>query len=168
METFRKTFDAIDTSMTQTFCNIYKTMTDLDTSIVPNPNMNDFKRNYSTAMGLNGDVHLDGKKYQLKGSVIICWEMSGYVKMAGRMMGEEYQDYSPEIDDVGMEVLNTAVGNSKPLLNEAGVFIQMSLPTGFIGNQKITESGKNVFSSMHVYDTEVGKVCLLINCLIDE
>ena len=168
MDIYKKLLYSIDQSITSTFSSIYKTMTNVDIHEVSLPNLNDFKRNYSTTMGLNGTISVDSKKIPLKGSVIITWEMNGYIKMAGMMMGETYTEYTSDIDDIGMEILNTTVGNAKVKLNELGVQIQMSLPTGFISLEKIGEIGKNVFSAIHVFHSDAGKICLIVNCLIDE
>ena len=168
MEEYKEIFEVIDSSITNTFVKIYKTMTTLEAEPITVPNLNDFKRSYSTTMGLNGVFLNDqNEKVNMKGSVVISWDTNSYVKMASLFLGEEYKEFCDEIDDVGMEIINTTVGNSKAPLSRNGVFVEMSLPTGFIGDSHMAESNKNVFKTLHVYNTTVGKVCVMINILIE-
>jgi len=168
MKEYQETFESMDSCVITAFKTIYKTMTDLDVTPIKPVNMNDFVRNYSTTMGLNGFFTNDkNEKVKFKGNAVISWQLDGYLKMASRIMGEEYTEFCADVNDVGMEVLNTAVGNSKALLGKNNIFIGMSLPTAYLGNQFFMERSQNIFSETHVFDTSVGKLCIIVNCLID-
>jgi CheY-specific phosphatase CheX len=168
MKEYQKVFEVIDDSVVTTFKSIYKTMTGLDVKPFDLKNLNDFTRNYSTTMGLNGYFTNDkNEKLKFRASAVITWQIESYLKMASRIMGEEYKEFCADINDVGMEVLNTTVGNSKPLLSKNNVVVEMSLPTGFVGNQFFVESSTNIYSKMHIFDTEIGKLCVVVNFLVD-
>lgn len=168
METYKLTAEKINEAIFSTFTSVYNVMTTLNPVAIESKDLNEFKSNYTTTMGLNGTIQVEDKNIEIRGSVIISWVMSSYLNMAGLIMGEQYTEYCSDIDDIGMEVLNTTIGNAKAKLNDLGIFIKMSLPTGFIGMEKIKESTKNLFSETRVFNTDGGKVCLMVNFLIDD
>jgi CheY-specific phosphatase CheX len=51
-------------------------------------------------------------------------------------MGQEYSSYTEDIDDIGMEIINTVVGNSKRDLRGKSILIEMAIPTGLVGENK--------------------------------
>ena len=88
---------------------------------------------FSSIMGINGRFEKGNEKKLFKGSLVLSWPHDTYLKSAGAMLMEEYEEYDDEIADVGMEIVNITMGNAKKILSEEGFFIDMSIPTSVRG-----------------------------------
>jgi len=86
-------------------------------------------------IGMNGTVERDGEEKLVKGLMAISWPEELYVKLAGRMLFEEYPEYCDEISDSGAEIVNIIMGNAKKGLTPLGYKIEMATPS--------TVKGKN-------------------------
>ncbi len=86
-------------------------------------------------IGMNGSVARDGAEKDFKGLLAISWPEDVYVKLAGRMLFEEYTEYCDDISDSGAEICNIIMGNAKSGLTPLGYKIEMATPS--------TVKGKN-------------------------
>lgn len=80
-------------------------------------------------IGMNGFAeNVDGPK-EFKGVLAISFPEPVYVKLASRMLGEDYTEYSSEIADVGAELANIILGSAKPGLSALGIKLDMTSPS---------------------------------------
>lgn len=87
----------------------------------------------SSIMGINGTYTGTSGNKKFKGSLVLSWPEPIYVKSAGAMLMEEFEEFTDEISDVGMEICNITMGNAKKVLAEQGYNIEMSIPTSVRG-----------------------------------
>ncbi|MDP7320004.1 MAG: chemotaxis protein CheX [Bacteriovoracaceae bacterium] len=80
-------------------------------------------------IGMNGKVERDGQEKDFKGLMAISWPEDMYVKLAGRMLFEEYTEYCEDIADSGAEICNIVMGNAKNGLTPLGYKIDMATPS---------------------------------------
>ena len=80
-------------------------------------------------IGMNGKVERDGEMKDFKGLMAISWPEDMYVKLAGRMLFEEYAEYCEDIADSGAEICNIVMGNAKNGLTPLGYKIDMATPS---------------------------------------
>ena len=70
------------------------------------------------------------------GTVIISFPEQTYCKIISKMLGEEFKELSPDIQDGAAEITNMIFGKAKVILNEKGYGIQMAIPTVISGDRK--------------------------------
>lgn len=87
----------------------------------------------SALIGMNGKVERDGNEKDFKGIMVISWPEDLYVKLAGRMLFEEYTEYCDDIADTGAEICNIIMGNAKNGLSPMGYKIDMATPSTIRG-----------------------------------
>jgi len=100
-----------------------------------------------TAMiGMNGNLTKEnGDVKPFKGLMAISWPEDLYVKLAGRMLFEEYTEYCDEIADAGSEICNIVMGNAKNGLSPQGFKLEMASPSTVRGkNHEIKYPAKTV------------------------
>jgi len=85
-------------------------------------------------IGMNGIVEKDGTQKDFKGLIALSWPEQVYVKLAGRMLFEEYEEYCEDIADSGAEIANIIMGNAKGQLANIGYKIGMASPTTVRGS----------------------------------
>jgi len=83
----------------------------------------------SAMIGMNGTVTKDGNTKDFKGILALSWPEELYIKLAGRMLNEEYTEYCDDIADSGAEICNIVMGNAKGGLSKFGYSIEMATPT---------------------------------------
>jgi chemotaxis protein CheX len=111
--------------------NIFETM--IFTKLEPEKPVikNDYKcrGNVSAILGLNGTLELDGSKVPYRSMLVISFPYETYLKTASAMLMEEYTEYSEDIADVGGEICNMIMGNTKRKLSEMGYSCNMAIPS---------------------------------------
>ncbi len=80
-------------------------------------------------IGMNGSVENTEGPKDFKGVLAISFPEPIYVKLAGRMLGEEYSEYTADISDVGAELANIILGAAKPGLSALGIKLDMTSPS---------------------------------------
>lgn len=80
-------------------------------------------------IGMNGTVEREDGLKDFKGLMAISWPEELYVKLAGRMLFEEYTEYCEDIADSGAEICNIVMGNAKSGLTPLGYKIEMATPS---------------------------------------
>jgi len=63
------------------------------------------------------------------GALIIAFPMKTYLGLMSRMLGNEYKEIVPEINDGAAELLNIIFGQVKISLNQKGFEIKQAIPT---------------------------------------
>lgn len=107
-------------------------------------------------IGMNGTVEKDGKQKDFKGLLAFSWPEELYVKLAGRMLFEEYEEYCEEISDSGAEIANIVMGNAKGHLANDGYKIGMASPTTIKGkNHEIKYPPKTTVIEITI-STDIG------------
>ncbi|MGB0453240.1 MAG: chemotaxis protein CheX [Bacteriovoracaceae bacterium] len=117
---------------------------------------------YSSIIGMNGVLEVDGNSKQFQGSMSITWEKEAYLKTAGQMLMEEYTEFNEEIQDAGAEIVNIVMGNAKKVLAEEGYKIEMSTPTVVTGEDHELGYQKCVITIATPFESELGKFWLEI------
>jgi len=93
------------------------------------------KGDITALIGMNGKVIRDGVEKDFKGLMAISWPEALYIKLAGRMLFEEYTEYCDDIADSGAEICNIVMGNAKNGLTPLGYKIEMATPSTVRGKQ---------------------------------
>lgn len=68
------------------------------------------------------------------GSMAVCFEKDCYLNIAGRMLGETYEELDEEIEDAIGELCNQIFGLTKLELNKQGNDIQPAIPSVVVGD----------------------------------
>lgn len=109
----------------------------MDTEIkAHSPKIKDHNRTkgeFSSIIGMNGKVNQNGTSKEFKGLIGLSFEKEVYLKIAGAMLMEEYEDYTEEISDTGAEIVNIIMGNAKKALAPKGYEIAMATPSTIRG-----------------------------------
>ena len=84
-------------------------------------------------INMNGEIDKDGKKLPFQAILVISFPYETYFKIAEAMLGESYTSYSPEIKDLGSEIVNMVMGNAKKELTPLGYTSSMAIPEIFEG-----------------------------------
>ena len=114
----------------------------------------------SALIGMNGKVERDGEEKDFKGIMVLSWPEEVYVKLAGRMLFEEYEEYCDEISDTGAEICNIIMGNAKNGLTPMGYKIEMATPSTIRGkNHEIKYPDKTTIIEI-VMSTDAGNFSL--------
>lgn len=64
-----------------------------------------------------------------KGSISICFPRATFLKIMGRMLGEDYQEVTSDLEDGAGELLNIIFGHAKRVLNEKNYAIEKAIPS---------------------------------------
>ena len=83
----------------------------------------------SAVLGLSGEMEKNGVRCQYKAMLVISFPYDTYFKVASAMLGETYTSYSPEIHDLGGEIVNMVMGNAKRDLKTMGYSSNMAIPS---------------------------------------
>ncbi len=81
----------------------------------------------------------------LNGSYTLSFKKDVYLKLVSKMLGEEFTELPPGLEDAVAELLNIILGSAKVVLNDQqGHSIQMALPTLIYGDtiRSNTQAGK--------------------------
>jgi chemotaxis protein CheX len=105
----------------------------------------------SSMIGMNGVVEVDGETKDFKGLMVISFPEDIYIKLASRMLFEEYTEYCDEISDTGAEICNIVMGNAKNGLTSLGYKIEMASPSSVRGkDHEIKYPPKTTVISMKI------------------
>lgn len=67
------------------------------------------------------------------GTIALCFPKDVFLRVMSRMIGQEQNEITSELQDGVSELLNMIFGHAKRVLNAEGYDIQMALPTVFCG-----------------------------------
>lgn len=108
----------------------------------------------SAIIGMNG---LRNDK-TIKGSMLISWKEENYLRMASRILMEEYKEFNSEIADTGAEICNIVMGNAKRDLNELGYKIEMATPNTVRRKNHSIQHPPNVSIIEIRFETDIGMI----------
>jgi chemotaxis protein CheX len=87
-----------------------------------------------TAMiGMTGTVEKDGVVQDFNGLIALSFTKEVYLKIASRMLSQDFDDYHEDMEDTGPEIANIVMGNAKKILATQGYKIGMSTPNRIKG-----------------------------------
>ena len=89
----------------------------------------------SAIIGMNGTKEIDGVHREMQGQFVISFPEQTYCKVASTMLMEEHEELNAEIADVGAEICNMIIGNTKKVLAQNGYNISMAVPNTVTGKQ---------------------------------
>ena len=104
-------------------------------------------------INIDGKVQQDGEIKNFKGHISVSFLEEVFIKVASRMLMEEYTEYCDDIADAGGEIVNIVIGNAKQELKDSGYQIGMASPLTLVNGEK--------------YDFEYDKDTLIIETKID-
>ena len=142
---YKKITDLLSLPLFKNFKRIYYEMTEIDVVLekINDPCEQNFEFFYTASMSLEGLLFLEGHEYSLDAGLLISWSKEGYMLMCSKIMGFECEEFSEQYDDVGMEVINITVGNSKRDFSDE-LELKMSLPISTIGDNHRIEIMKDI------------------------
>jgi len=93
---------------------------------------------------------------QFKGALTISFEEKVYLKMMSFMLGEEFTEITPDIQDGAAEILNIIYGSAKSQLNPKGYTFDRAIPTVVRGADLQTSHGRAIPSIIIPIRSEFG------------
>lgn len=114
----------------------------------------------SALIGMNGKVFIEEAEKDFKGLLVISWPEDLYIKLASRMLFEEYTEYCEEISDSGAEIVNIVMGNAKNALTDYGFKIDMASPSTVKGKQHQIKYPSNTTVIAITISTDLGDFTL--------
>lgn len=91
------------------------------------------------------------------GSFVMCFSQDVFLKVYGRMVGEEFDRITPEIEDAASEIVNIVYGLAKMDLNTKGYSFPRAFPTVLTGEKiSIRQSGSGPAVIMP-FETDLGR-----------
>lgn len=120
---------------------------------------------YTGIMGMNGTYvgPEENLSIDFKGSFFISFPVSTYLGAAGAMLGEEYSEVTEDIEDVGLEICNIAMGGAKQKLNPMGYKIEMAIPNSVSGKEHVIKADKGAVTVIVPMTCELGEFYLGLN-----
>lgn len=170
LDPYSSMLNKIETIIINNLNRVYEALVNEKLNLVNFENLDFLKDSYKTMIDMNGNFTTnDDDKIVIKSNLTLIWDTTGYLKMASSFMGQEYSSFHEDINDVGMEILNTVVGNSKRDLRGQGILIEMAIPTAIVGdNSEIIEDFKRKYTRSFHFSTSLGSVTLLLNGDLDQ
>lgn len=122
----------------------------------------------TTTMGVNGVFNKDTKKMTpFLGVVVISWEKEAFLEVCSKYLGEEITQYSDDVSDISMEIINMVIGNSKMYLDKIDCTLERSLPHFSIDQSLKRNYPSGVHTSVLKGSLSNGNFFLEINVLGD-
>lgn len=87
----------------------------------------------SAVLGISGEVDGPNGVQEFKGMLVIAWPEETYLKTAGAMLMDTFNEMNDEIADVGAEICNMIMGNAKRDLKGIGYTTNMAIPSTVTG-----------------------------------
>ncbi len=113
-------------------------------------------------IGMNGKVERDGTEKEIKGLLSLTWPEDVYIKHAGKMLFDEFDEYCDEIADTGAEIVNIVMGNAKNEIARMGYKIEMATPSTIRGKNHEIKYPQNSTVVEITMSTEEGDIQLEI------
>lgn len=119
-------FDELSKKFEQAAINVFQTMVGLD---LQSEKLNSIKNIELTNLVL-GEIDISGSldSKEFKADMLIAMSKKSYLRVASKMLMEEYTEINDENDDVASELANMITGNAKAGASEAGIGLSMSSP----------------------------------------
>jgi len=97
------------------------------------------------------------------GSIALCFSEKVFLHLMTKMLGEEFNKITPDLEDGAGELLNMIFGYAKKILNENGHSFEKALPTIVRGSGiSLSHHGGNG-AVILPFDGECGKFYMEIN-----
>lgn len=93
------------------------------------------KGDITAIIGMNGLIEssTEGSEKSFKGLLAISWPEEVYLKVASKMLFEEFSEFNEEVSDCGAEIVNIVMGNAKGTLAKQGFKMEMASPSTIKG-----------------------------------
>ncbi len=89
-------------------------------------------------------------------TITLCFSKEVFLKVMGRMLGEDYTEINDELEDGAKEMMNVVFNQAKKPLAEKGLAAIRSIPTVIIGHSMYLRYLSRSRSILLPFDTEVG------------
>ena len=92
----------------------------------------------------------------LKGTVTIAFPKNVFLRIIGKMLGENFREITDDLADGASELLNIIFGQAKKVLNEKGYAIQSAIPTLIRGKSLSITALTHRAALVLPFDTDAG------------
>lgn len=90
------------------------------------------------------------------GSIAICFPEKVFLGAMSRMLGEEFSQITPDLEDGAGELLNMIFGHAKKVLNERGYTLEKAIPTVVRGKGIEVKHLTATRTLLQPFETELG------------
>lgn len=165
MKTDDLVFSNVETVINATALKVLNKMTGSEFNPLSGIKRSTNDKNYITTIGLYGTkITETSQEIKIRGNIVLSWNLDVYIKISNAIFKDNFKDYCQDIKDLGMEILNTIVGNSRSDLRSKGIFIEMTIPNGFIGSQIPTDLPDYIMLRETTIESIFGNTQLLVTC----
>lgn len=91
------------------------------------------------------------------GSVVISFPAQTFLTIMSRMLGEEFTELNPDIQDGAAEMTNIIFGYAKRVLNEKGYGIKMAIPSVITGKDHSIQNNTKGPRIVIPFESDAGK-----------
>ena len=105
---------------------------------------------------------LEMESPNFKGRLSLCFPKKTFLKITSNMLGSEYHEITPEIEDSAAELTNIIYGQTKKILSEQGYSFNKSFPKVVIQNEKIHQLFKDHLTIYIPFLCEEGKFFVFV------
>jgi CheY-specific phosphatase CheX len=165
MSNFNKRFLDFGHPFIESLTNIYSTMIGIEIS-AGKPTLGSqggTLGKYSALIGMSGSVINGEGELEFKGSVLLSWDNSAFLKTSSGILGMDFTEFCEDIADVGLEIANMTMGGAKTVLAEKSFKIGMSTPTSIIGEATRISGVSNSISIVTPFDIDGSSMIMEIN-----
>lgn len=114
----------------------------MQTNIKPNtPKLKNMSTPYreqdiTAIIPIDGELKTNGQSKKFKGHISVSFIKDVFLKIASKMLMEEYTEYCDDIADAGSEIVNIVIGNAKQDLKASGFHIGMATPLTLVNGKQ--------------------------------
>lgn len=123
---------------------------------------------YSSNLSQDPTLHLEivgtleMESPNFKGRLSLCFPKKTFLKITSNMLGANYTEITPEIEDSAAELTNIIYGQTKKILSEKGYSFNKSFPKVVINNDKIHQLFKDNLTIYIPFLCEEGKFFVFV------
>lgn len=118
----------------------------------------------TSIIGINGIIKTSKGQEDFRGLLALSFPETVYLKVASKLLGEEYSTFVPDINDVGSEIANIILGSSKPGLSEIGIMLTMTSPSSIRGQNHEISFPKDGMVVEMVVSSNLGDFQMALCC----
>ena len=138
MKEFNKEFAQFSKPILKSLKKTFDVM--VSTAIIPNsPKIKEgilTNGDITSIISVDGEVMHEGVKKNFRGHISVSFKESVFLKIASKMMMEEYKEYCEDVADAGSEIMNIVIGSAKQDLANQGYKIGMASPLTLIKGEQ--------------------------------
>lgn len=115
-------------------------------------------------IGVNGIIDTPRGPEDFRGLLALSFQEKVYLRMASRLLGEEYLTFSSDVADTGSEIANIILGSAKPGLNDIGIKLTMTSPSSVRGQNHELSFPRDGMVVETIVSSDLGDFTLSLCC----